>query len=114
VNQFTRQFYNKNTKAIADAVAGCGDPLKAVGLTAPSGYRVEYDADKCVLCETCAGVCSFGAVEVKDGRRIWDELACVGCDLCVEHCPQGALKLVLPETAGFIPLDMDLVKSKLR
>lgn len=113
-NRYTREFYNKNKKAIAEAVTGSGDPLKAAGLMAPSGYRVEHDAEKCVLCGECARVCNFGAVELKDGQRLWDELACMGCDLCVEHCPQGALSLVYDdEKGGFIPLDLDLLRKKL-
>jgi ferredoxin len=111
--RFTRDFYRKNREAIEEAVAGRGDPRKAVGLLAPSGYTVKFDAEKCVSCGECEKVCNFGAIEVRDGKRVYDEVACVGCELCVEHCPEGALSLVFEDRGGFLPLDMDLVKEKL-
>jgi ferredoxin len=74
---------------------------------------VKCDAEKCVSCGQCEKVCNFGAVEVRDGQRVYDEVACVGCELCVEHCPEGALTLVFEEKGGYFPLDIDLVKEKL-
>ena len=111
--RFTKEFYGKNQGAVAEAVAGQGDPTKAVGLTAPSGYTVKHDAEKCVLCGDCASMCSFGVIQIKDGERLYDMLACMGCEVCVEHCPQGALTLVYEDKGGFVPLDLDLAREKL-
>jgi len=64
----------------------------------------------CVLCGNCACICSFGAVEVKEGRRFWDEPACMGCGLCVEHCPKGALSLIYNDEGGFILPTQQIVR----
>jgi len=45
---------------------------------APSGYLVEHDADKCRLAGRCAEICSFGAIEIRDGKRIYHPEACMG------------------------------------
>jgi ferredoxin len=112
--RFTRDFYRKNRERIEEVVAGRGDPLKGVGLLAPSGYTVKWDAEKCVSCGHCEKICNFGAIQVRDEKRVYDVVACVGCELCVEHCPKGALNLVYDdEKGGFIPLDLDLVREKL-
>lgn len=49
----------------------------------------------CRACGTCAEVCPFGAVEVREtgGRRaaVVDAGRCQGCGLCVARCPSGAM-----------------------
>jgi Pyruvate/2-oxoacid:ferredoxin oxidoreductase delta subunit len=112
-NRFTRRFQARNREAVVAAAEGRGDPMKAVGLLAPSGYTVRHAAERCVRCGTCVRTCNFSAVAIEDEKRTYDPVACVGCELCVEHCPQGALTLVFEDKGGIIPLDLDLVKEKL-
>lgn len=79
---------------------------------APSGYKVRHDAEKCQLCGKCAEYCNFGAVEVRDGERVYRADRCYGCELCVENCPRQALSLYLEE-GGLLPLDIDLARQVL-
>ncbi|MEW6442557.1 MAG: 4Fe-4S binding protein [bacterium] len=111
--RFTRDFYKKHREAIEQALGGRGDLTKAVGLLAPSGYTVRHDPLKCVLCGQCRDICNFGAIEIREGERLYDQVSCVGCELCVEHCRNGALCLVHEDRGGFMPLDLDLAREKL-
>jgi Pyruvate/2-oxoacid:ferredoxin oxidoreductase delta subunit len=77
-----------------------------------SGYSVKHDAAKCKSCGTCAQVCPFEAVVMKDGKRIYLKEECRGCELCVEKCPNGALSLYV-DSAKPLPLDLDRVKAGL-
>jgi ferredoxin len=49
----------------------------------------------CRACGTCAEVCPFGAVEIRNaGRRLAASVIagrCQGCGLCVARCPSGAM-----------------------
>ena len=94
--------------ALARKIKGGQD----ISMYVPSGYTVEYDAEKCKLCGTCARICNFGAIEVSGGVRAYHPEKCYGCGLCVENCPNGALSLVYVESdKGLIPLDIDLAKE---
>ncbi len=42
----------------------------------------------------CVKVCSFGAIEIRDGIAYVDRDKCVGCGKCVEVCPRGIIELV--------------------
>ena len=87
-----------------------GAPLTNV---APSGYRVMFDEERCVHCETCSEICKFDAMRrAADGTRIYDRLACLGCGLCVEHCQAEALRLEVDGERGW-PLDLDLARRTL-
>ncbi len=48
---------------------------------------------KCSGCGRCGEVCPQGAIEVREGARVWEEI-CDGCGLCSEVCPLGAIRLV--------------------
>jgi len=94
--------------ALAQKIKGAQD----LCMYAPSGYKVEHDADMCDLCGACVEICNFGAVEITDGALVYHPERCYGCELCVERCARGALTLTLEE-GGLMPLDMDLVKEML-
>jgi ferredoxin len=90
--------------ALAQRIKGGED----ICMYAPSGYTIKHAADKCGLCGVCVTYCNFGAIEIRDGTRVYHPEKCMGCELCVENCERGALSLTLEE-GGLIPLDMDLV-----
>jgi ferredoxin len=79
---------------------------------APSGYLVEHDEAKCRLSGRCADICNFGAIEIVDGKHIYDPEACMGCGLCVENCEQEALTLVLGK-GPILPLDIDALRERM-
>ena len=90
------------------------DPLMHNCASAPSGYTVKHDKEKCDLSGDCVNICPFEAVKITDGKYRYDPVACMGCGLCVEHCKQDALRLVFEDRGGYIPLDIDLVKERLK
>jgi ferredoxin/menaquinone-dependent protoporphyrinogen IX oxidase len=49
----------------------------------------ETDADTCILCGACAGVCPTGAVKVSN-RVETEKTGCISCTACVKSCPTGA------------------------
>lgn len=108
-----QRYTAENRDKVLAAKEGHGDPLEGVGPSAPSGYTVKHDAEKCALCGKCAEVCNFDAIEIKDGKRSVDLAVCMGCGVCAELCPNGAISLVYEEKGGYIPLDLDLAKEKL-
>lgn len=64
------------------------------------GKKASIDSDQCAACETCHGLCSFGAVSA-DGPlnssgmktcRI-DLLTCEGCGVCAHFCEAKAIRL---------------------
>ena len=64
----------------------------------PEGFRGElfHNVDCCTACQTCAYVCSPGAITFAEGDGqsiVWEYFAgqCTYCGRCVEYCPTGAL-----------------------
>jgi ferredoxin len=47
--------------------------------------------EKCRLCGICADACPPRAIEVRDGRLVFDYHRCIRCFCCRELCPDGAL-----------------------
>ena len=48
----------------------------------------------CLGLGSCASVCAFGAIEIKDGVAVVNEEKCTGCGKCREVCPKNVIKLV--------------------
>ena len=81
--------------------------------TIPSGYKVDYDPQKCDNCGICADVCFFDAIEMTpDGDVLYHADNCMGCGLCVEKCDQGARSLN-ENFKDIYPLDLDIAKKEL-
>jgi ferredoxin len=57
--------------------------------------RAEIDANKCVLCHTCARACPHAAMTPDRAMRAMKNLAsaCEGCGICVPLCPCDAITL---------------------
>ncbi len=56
-----------------------------------------HEATACVACQSCAYVCSPGAIRFDAGRgqaTLWEYFAgqCAYCGRCVDYCPTGALR----------------------
>ncbi|MCR4779146.1 MAG: EFR1 family ferrodoxin [Lachnospiraceae bacterium] len=52
-------------------------------------YKV---TDKCVGCGTCVNICPKGAVSLKEGKPVFDDLKCMNCMACIQACPTKALQ----------------------
>lgn len=71
--------YEGALDCIAAARLGGGDKL------CPNG---------CIGLGTCADVCKFDAIQVKDGVAAVDYRKCVGCGVCVSSCPKNVIRLI--------------------
>ncbi len=47
--------------------------------------------EKCRLCGICVNACPPRAIEIKDGKLVFDYHRCIRCFCCRELCPEGAL-----------------------
>ncbi len=47
--------------------------------------------EACKLCGVCVAVCPPRAIEIRDGRLVFDHHRCISCFCCRELCPDGAL-----------------------
>jgi L-aspartate semialdehyde sulfurtransferase ferredoxin len=55
------------------------------------GKKIKFEAEKCINCGNCTGVCFTGALTMD--REIWklkfEPELCVVCELCVPACPMN-------------------------
>ena len=57
----------------------------------------------CLGLGTCASVCKFGAISVKDGVAVVDPEKCTACGMCIKACPKHVITLA-PQKAERIVL----------
>jgi len=53
------------------------------------------DPDICAGCQTCIGLCPYGAIEYDERRQVSviNEAICKGCGSCSGFCPSGAAQV---------------------
>ncbi len=82
-------------KAALEATAAKASALLGRSVIRRDGSSASVREALCRACGTCAEVCPFGAVEIRDagGRQAASVIAgrCQGCGLCVARCPSGAM-----------------------
>ncbi len=81
---------------------------------APSRFVVQYNAEKCTLCQTCIPRCPVDAIEMQNGHLSFNLEKCIGCGLCVSHCPEEAIRMRLREKPPHIEKDNDALWGKIR
>jgi ferredoxin len=98
--------------AICNCCSCCCGAMQAwrndVPMLASSGYVSVVQETLCVGCGTCAEVCPFGAVVVRESTAVIDVEACMGCGICVTRCEQEALSLIREPSKGE-PLEIDVL-----
>jgi pyruvate formate lyase activating enzyme len=82
-----------------------GCPLRCAWCHNPESWtrspEIAYDAERCLLCGTCVGVCPNGALSLDGGGVYRDAAACTLCGKCAAACEAHARELVGRErTAG--------------
>jgi Pyruvate/2-oxoacid:ferredoxin oxidoreductase delta subunit len=63
----------------------------------PRAQHPHIDANACIGCATCTGVCPEGDVLAMLGGKavIVNGFKCIGHGLCADACPVGAIKMVM-------------------
>jgi heterodisulfide reductase subunit A len=88
-------------KDIPDSVAQAkGAAAEALALSARGNVQVApmtsaIDADICVGCQICIGLCPYSAIEFNEYRRVSEvnDAVCKGCGSCAGYCPSGAAQV---------------------
>jgi len=86
--------------------------IQGLAMTAPSGYSVAVDTERCKGCEKCTKACQYGAMKVVeiDGKRklSYSKDLCMGCGVCISMCPNESISLKADPDKGAI-FDVDLM-----
>jgi heterodisulfide reductase subunit A2 len=91
----------QSPKDIPDTVAqASGAAAKALSLATRGHVAVPsaiswIDPDICAGCQTCIGLCPYGAIEFDERRgvSVVNEAVCKGCGSCSGFCPSGAAQV---------------------
>jgi Pyruvate/2-oxoacid:ferredoxin oxidoreductase delta subunit len=84
--------------------------IQGLAMTAPSGYSVAVDSERCNTCGKCVKKCQYSAIKIveNDGKKRLDYSKdfCMGCGACVSQCPNESISLVVNPDKGAI-FDVD-------
>lgn len=92
---------SRNTAADIDFICNCDrwhcevvtrvlrDPRPALFFN--SGFKPEFDPDKCTSCEICLDRCPAAALTMADDIPVVDLDRCFGCAACATGCPDDAI-----------------------
>jgi len=91
----------QSPKDIPDTVSqASGAAAKALALATRGRVSVPstiswIDPDVCAGCQTCIGLCPYGAIEFDPRRQVSvvNEAVCKGCGSCSGFCPSGAAQV---------------------
>ncbi len=72
-------------------------PVVSRGVTALPGVAALVDAQRCMGCGHCEGVCFLGAIAVGGGVATIDAQRCVACGRCAAVCSARAVSVTAPE-----------------
>jgi ferredoxin len=61
----------------------------------PLGKEIKFDADKCISCGNCTGVCFAGALTMERNKweLVFEPEKCVVCELCITACPLNLFEI---------------------
>lgn len=97
--------------------AGFGGSIKNLGMgcATKKTKKIEHTESQpiivgdCKGCGTCVKFCKENAIQIKNGKAVFDYDKCFGCGVCSEVCPNKVLKprevsfrVLLAETASAI------------
>jgi hypothetical protein len=80
--------------------AGFGGSIKNLGMggVTKKTKKIEHTESQpimvgdCKGCGTCVKLCREGAIQIKNGKAVFDYDKCFGCGVCSEVCPNKVLK----------------------
>jgi len=98
--------------AQAAAAASRVKTLLSLDHLAIDPMSAHVDADKCIGCALCMGVCKFGSIRMVHGKAVVDELACKGCGSCSAACPEGAIEPYMHTDTQIISQIRTLIKNE--
>ena len=70
---------------------GMGCVTKKTKRNIHHGSKPVFQKDACTYCGTCAEVCPFNAINVKNNKWKYSNSKCFGCGVCVDACESKAL-----------------------
>jgi len=89
----------------ANGAAGRASRFLSAKEITTSGLVADVDPDICIGCGTCEEACSYGAIELLETEREFEEVClsikkssinsglCKGCGTCAVNCPVGAISI---------------------
>lgn len=63
-----------------------------------SGSFARIDNDKCSVCNECAMVCRFDAININNGGYSVSKIDCEGCGYCQQVCTSNAIEMIVNNT----------------
>lgn len=70
---------------------GCRTSVFVQGCNIACAYCHNPETQRlCNGCGACVSQCPVGALQLVEGKTVWDESVCVQCDQCIKICPNFA------------------------
>jgi len=62
---------------------------------------------RCIHCGDCVATCPADALNLVDGKVVWDPVKCVDCDKCIATCTHGASPKVRAMSAADLMAEIE-------